>query len=82
MQVDPDNVGYQRALSVSYDRLGYLELDAGRPVDAARCFQRCRVIAERLVELDPGNTQYQQELRTSYDKLRDLFGELPDHERQ
>jgi Flp pilus assembly protein TadD len=79
---DPDNANYQRDLGISHERLGDVNLDAGRTAEAAEFYQQGLAVAERLVQVDPDNVGYQRAMSVSYDKLRDLFGELPDHEQQ
>ena len=74
----PDNTGFQRGLSVSYERLGDLAREAGDRGEAARLYREGLGIAERLVALAPDNTGFQRDLWVSVDRLADLAADQTD----
>jgi hypothetical protein len=54
-QTDPDNTGWQRDLSVSYNKIGDVLVAQGNLPEALQLFRDDLVIAERLAEVDPNN---------------------------
>ena len=69
---DPTNTGWQRDLSVSYDRLGDVAVDQGKLEEAAKAYGESLAIFKKLAEGDPTNTGWQRDLSVSYDKLGDV----------
>ncbi|MGA8169587.1 MAG: hypothetical protein WB816_01925, partial [Methylocystis sp.] len=68
-EVDPGNAGFQRDLSVSYERLGDLAVAAGDGKAARDYFEKGLTVRKRLAEGDPGNAWYQRDLIISFVKL-------------
>ena len=69
---EPGNSGYQRDLSISYDRLGDLAVKEGQGERARELFQQGLEIRIRLAAGEPGNTEYQRDLSVSYNMLGNL----------
>jgi tetratricopeptide (TPR) repeat protein len=68
-KADPDNVEWQRNLSVSYDNVGDLLMEQGESAEALASYRTSLTIAERLAKTDPDNTGWQQDLSVSYDNV-------------
>ncbi len=68
---DPTNAGFQRDLSVSYNKLGDLMVGLDNGAEAERFFRDGLAIAERLAATDPTNAGFQRDLSVSYNKLGD-----------
>jgi tetratricopeptide (TPR) repeat protein len=68
----PDNIQWQRDLSVSYEKIG----DARRTLrdlpTALIFYKRSLEIREKLTESDPYNIQWQRDLSVSYEKIGDV----------
>ena len=71
-QGDPTNTGWQRDLSVSYNRLGDVAVAQGKLEEAAEAYGESLAISKKLAEGDPTNTGWQRDLSVSYDKLGDV----------
>jgi tetratricopeptide (TPR) repeat protein len=70
---DPSNAGWQRDLSVSYDRLGDVLIAQRRPVDALKSYRESLAIAERLAAADPSNAGWQRDLFVSDVKIGNML---------
>ena len=70
---DPGNAGWQRDLSVSYNKVGNVEVAQGNLTEALASYQASLAIRERLGKSDPGNAGWQSDLAVSYGKLGDVF---------
>jgi tetratricopeptide (TPR) repeat protein len=68
----PDNAGWQRDLSASYDRVGNVHLAQGDLAGALKSYRHGLVIRERLARSDPGNADWQRDLSVSYDQIGDV----------
>jgi hypothetical protein len=68
-QADPGNAGWQRDLSVSYDRVGDVLVAQGNLPEALKSFRDGLAIADRLAQADPGNAGWQRDLIVSCAKL-------------
>ena len=66
---DPDNAGWQRDLSVSYERIGDALIAQGSLPDAMRSYRDGLTIRERLAKSDPGNAGWQRDLSVSYNEV-------------
>src|SRR5271163_3781178 len=66
---DPGNAGWQRDLSVSYDRVGDVLVAQGTLPEALKSFRDGLAIADRLAKSDPGNAGWQRDLSVSFAKL-------------
>ncbi len=78
---DPGNAGWQRDLSVSYDRVGDVLVAQGNLPEALKTFRDGLAIRDRLAKSDPGNAGWQRDLSVSYDRVGDVLvaqGNLPE----
>jgi tetratricopeptide (TPR) repeat protein len=71
-QSDPGNAGWQRDLSISYERIGDVQVAQGNLADALRSFRDGLAIIERLAQSDTGNADWQRDLSVSYVKIGDV----------
>ncbi len=71
---DPDNAGWQRDLSVSFDRLGDVLVAQGNLPEALRAFPDGLAIRERLARSDPDNAGWQRDVAVSHGKLGIAYG--------
>ena len=68
---DPSNTGLQRDLSISYDRLGKVSLQAGQIAEALAYYQKGLEITQKVAVADPTNADAQRGLWISYNQLGD-----------
>jgi tetratricopeptide (TPR) repeat protein len=71
--------GNERHRSVSYNRVGDLQVAQGDLASALTSYRDSHVIAERFAKSDPGNAACQHDLLVSYSKVGDVLvarGEL------
>ena len=76
----PDSTDFQRELSVSYDKVGDVQVAQGNLPAALASYQEGLAIRDRLAKSDPGNAGWQRDLAVSYDKVGDVQvaqGNLP-----
>ena len=81
LRTDPGNAGWQRGLSVSYDRIGDVLVAQGNLPEALKSFRDGLAIRDRLARTDPGNAGWQRDLSVSYDRIGDVLvaqGNLPE----
>jgi tetratricopeptide (TPR) repeat protein len=77
---DPGNAGWQRDLSVSYNKIGDAQMVQGNRSAALTSYEANLAIAERLAKSDPGNAGWQRDLSVSHNKIGDVQmvqGNLP-----
>ena len=67
---DPGNAGWQRDLSVSYEKVGGVQVAQGALKAALKSYSDSLAIAERLAKSDPGNAGWQ---RDCYKNLADAY---------
>ncbi len=67
--MDASDTQAQRDLSVSYEKLGDVQLKLGDAHAALGNYQESLEIAKRLAEMDSSDTQAQRDLSVSYHKL-------------
>ena len=80
-KADPGNAGWQRDLSVSYERVGDVLVAQGNLPEALKAFRDCLAIRDRLAKADPGNAGWQRDLSVSYERVGDVLvaqGNLPE----
>ena len=80
-KADPGNAGWQRDLSVSYNKVGDVLVAQGNLPRRSKPIATACAIAERLAKADPGNAGWQRDLSVSYDKVGDVLvdqGNLPE----
>ena len=73
---NPDRPDYQRALSVSYDKMGGLYRTLGKGDEARAAFLKSLAIAERLAQAEPDRADYQRDLSISYNNMGDIYRAL------
>ncbi len=67
------NAGWQRALSVSYHKVGEVLVAQGRIQEALEAYQQDLAIAKRLAEQDKSNPVWQRDLSISYDRVGNVL---------
>ena len=70
---DPGNAGWQRDLSVSYNKVGDVQVAQGDLAGALKSYSDSLAIADRLAKSDPGNAGWQRDLSVSYNKIGDVL---------
>ena len=71
-QSDPSNAGWQRDLSVSYDKVGDVQEAQGDLEAALKSYRDGLAIKRTLAQSDPGNAAWQRDLSVSYKKVGDV----------
>jgi len=71
-KADPQSTQAQHDLSVSLNKLGDVEVQAGNLTAARDLFLRCLAIAEAMAEADPHSARGQRDLSVSWNKLGNL----------
>ena len=71
-RTDPDNAGWQRDLSVSYNKIGDVQKSQGDLAAALESFKASHDIFERLARADPNNAGWQRDLSVSHNKIGDV----------
>jgi hypothetical protein len=64
-QSDPGSAGWQRDLSVSYNKVGDVQMAQGDLAGSLKSHRDSLAIAERLAQSDPGNAGWQRDLSVS-----------------
>ena len=70
---DPSHAGWQRDLSVSFDKVGDVLVAQGRLEEALGAYQDSLAIAQHLAEQDPSHAGWQRDLSVSFDKVGDVL---------
>ena len=65
--------GWQRDLSVAYNRVGDVLKDQGNLPEALKAYRDSLAIGERLAKADPGNAGWQRDLSVAYEKVGDVL---------
>ena len=65
-KADPSNAGWQRDLSVSYEKVGDVLQAQGNLDEALKSYRDSLAIADRLAKADPSNAGWQRDLSFSY----------------
>ncbi len=65
-KADPNNAGWQRELSVSYNDVGGVQVKQGNLAEALKSYQAGLAIAESLAKADPKNAGWQSDLAYSH----------------
>jgi tetratricopeptide (TPR) repeat protein len=63
---DPGNAGWQRDLSVSFEKVGEVLEAQGNLPEALKSYRNGRAIFDRLAKSDPGNAGWQRDLSASF----------------
>jgi tetratricopeptide (TPR) repeat protein len=69
VRADPSDIGLQRDLSVSFNKIGEVLVAVGDLPGALKCCHDSVAITERLARSDPGNAGWQRDLAVSYERL-------------
>ena len=73
-------MGWQRDLSVAYEKVGDVQEAQGNFPGALKSYSDSLAIRDRLATSDPANAGWQRDLSVSYERLGDIFlaqGNLP-----
>ena len=70
---DPGNAGWQRDLSVSYEKVGNVLVAQGDLGGALTSYRDSLAIRDRLAKSDPGNAGWQRDLSVSFNKVGDVL---------
>ena len=68
-KADPGNSGWQRDLSVSYNRVGDVLVAQGNLPEALKSFRDSLAIRDRLAKADPGNSGWRRDLALSHGRV-------------
>jgi tetratricopeptide (TPR) repeat protein len=68
-KADPGNAGWQRDLSVSYNKIAGVQQAQGDLGRALKSYSDSLAIRDRLTNADPGNAGWQRDLALSFGKL-------------
>ena len=69
---NPGSTHYQDDLSVSYDRIGDVQMAQGDLAGALKSYRETLAISDRLAKSDPGNATWQHGLSVSYEKIGEV----------
>jgi tetratricopeptide (TPR) repeat protein len=72
-RTDPGNAGWQRDLSVSYNKIGDVLVDQGHLPEALKSYRDGLAIRDGLAQSDPDNAGWQRDLSVSYNKIGDVL---------
>src|SRR5271157_4085401 len=78
---DPGNAGWQRDLSVAFNKVGDVLVARGNLPEALKSYRDGLAIRDRLAKPDPGNADWQRDLSVSDNKIGDVLeaqGNLPE----
>jgi tetratricopeptide (TPR) repeat protein len=75
-KADPGNTGWQRDLSVSYEKVGNVLVAQGNLPEALKSYRDSLAIVDRLAKVDPGNAGWQRDLAVSYGRVATVEGRL------
>jgi tetratricopeptide (TPR) repeat protein len=78
---DKSNVGWQRDLSVSYDKVGEVLEAQGKLQEALDAYQQSLTIAKRLAEQDKSNSGWQRDLIVSLYKVGTIMAKIGDNDK-
>jgi eukaryotic-like serine/threonine-protein kinase len=69
---DPSNAGWQRDLSVSFERIGDVQRAQGNLEAALKAYEDGLAIREKLAAQDPSNAEWQRDLSVSFERIGDV----------
>jgi len=69
----PNDIAYQRDLSVAYNEIGDVLLAQGNLTDALKSYRDDLAVREQLAKADPANAGWQRDLSMSYNKVGDVL---------
>jgi tetratricopeptide (TPR) repeat protein len=73
LQHEPDNASYQRALSVTCDRIGDVHARKGELTAALASYRQGLEIVEGLARREPENVVWQHDLSVSHDRIGEVL---------
>jgi tetratricopeptide (TPR) repeat protein len=76
-QIDPDNSGWRRDLSVAHNNIGGVLVAQGELGDALAEFEASLSITERLAALDPTNAVWKEDLENTREWILHLQSKRP-----
>jgi tetratricopeptide (TPR) repeat protein len=80
LEREPDNAGFQRDLSTTYDRIGDMHARERRLDAALESYRQSLSIAEELARRDPENLVWQHDLSVSHDRFGEILDKTGDRE--
>jgi tetratricopeptide (TPR) repeat protein len=80
LERDPDNAGFKRDLSVTYDRIGDMHVENGRLDAALENYRQSLEIAEALAKRDAQNPVWQHDLSVSHDRIGEILDKKGDRD--
>jgi tetratricopeptide (TPR) repeat protein len=72
-KADPNNAGWQRDLSLSYEKVGDVLVAQGNLTEALKSHRESLAIRERLAKADPNNASWQRELAIINERLGAVY---------
>src|SRR5262249_1880542 len=69
----PDDLNYQRDMSVAYNEVGVVLMAQGKLDEALTAYRGSLAIGERLAKADPDNADWQRSLSVSYGRVGDVL---------
>jgi tetratricopeptide (TPR) repeat protein len=72
-QANPDNVEWQRDLSMAYEKVGDVLVAQGNFSDALEAFRATLAAVSRLAEADFSNAQWQRDLSIAHEKIGEVL---------
>ena len=69
---DPANAGWQRDLSISFNKIGDMQKAQGDLSAALKSYSDGLTIRDRLAKSDPANAGWQRDLMVSFNKIGDM----------
>ena len=79
LAADPTDAQAQRDLSISYNRLGDVQLQSGQVTEALRSYQKGLEIRQKLAAADPSDAQAQSDLVVSFVKVGEVTQQAKDY---
>jgi tetratricopeptide (TPR) repeat protein len=74
-KLEPDNLSWQRDVSVSLEKIGNVLAALGKQDAAVQRFQDSLTIRQKLAAQDPSNTGWQRDVSVSLDKIANVLAE-------
>ncbi len=73
LEQDPNNMGYQRDLSISMEGIGDVLMASGRREEALEEYRKSLAITEKIAASAPNNPTWQRDLSIAYNKIGDVL---------
>jgi len=78
VKLDPANTQFRRDVSISYNKLGDVQMNLGDTAQALGYYEKALAVAEGVVRLDPVDTQFRSDVSSTYNRLGDVQMKLGD----